>query len=237
MPIPKVIYQTWVTKDLPETVQVVRANILKRNPGFDMILYDDDDMDTFIRTTCDPSVYQAYSQLNVGAAKADLWRYCILYEYGGIYLDMDAEILRPLDELIEPTDDCIITRENNDNGTFNNWILMFQKGHPILKEAIDLCVYNICNRTTIDISLLTGPGGPFSNAVNNVMMPYYSKLTDLYYEDDNVINVILNKIGNKVRCRFYGIDMGTFAKWKHDAVDDLYYGHVYWPYEKKIWKN
>ena len=34
------------------------------------------------------SLGNIYSKLNVGAYKADLWRYCILYIKGGIYLDI-----------------------------------------------------------------------------------------------------------------------------------------------------
>jgi len=56
---------------------------------------------------------------------------------------------------------------------FNNWIMIFKKGHPILLQAIKNCCYNIYNRTTTDICYLTGPPGPFTNAINSVMTPFY----------------------------------------------------------------
>ena len=34
----------------------------------------------------------AFRALGAGAAKADLWRYCVLYQCGGVYLDLDASI-------------------------------------------------------------------------------------------------------------------------------------------------
>ena len=75
-------------------------------------------------------------KLNVGAAKADFWRYCILYKNGGIYLDIDSEITNSLDQLILKDDQCIITREGH-YGIFNNWIMIFEKNHPILLKTIE----------------------------------------------------------------------------------------------------
>ena len=142
MPIPKVIYQTWKTKHLHENVQKIRDNIQALNPEYTMELYDDHEMETFIRINFSPFIYDCYKQLNVGAAKADFWRYCVLYIHGGVYLDMDSEITRPLDELISPTDTCIITREGNP-GVFNNWFMIFEKQHPILLKTIQKCCHNI----------------------------------------------------------------------------------------------
>jgi transcription initiation factor IIE alpha subunit len=50
----------------------------------------------------------------------------------------------------------------------------------------------------------------------------------LYFETDEELNEILNNKTNKIRCRFYGIDMERFAKYKHQYVDNLYDGHTYW---------
>ena len=52
-----------------------------------------------------------------GAAKADVWRYAILYTYGGVYIDEDSDIATPLDEVIGHNDRMIVTHErNNFNG-------------------------------------------------------------------------------------------------------------------------
>lgn len=227
MNIPKIIYQTWKTKNLHENCIKIRDNIQKLNPEYTMILYDDNDMDSFIKTNYNNYVYNCYKQLNIGAAKADFWRYCILHKNGGVYLDMDSNILRPLNELIESNDQCIITREGN-KGIFNNWIMIFEKNHPILQNAIHKCCYNISNKTTNNILLLTGPHGPFTDAINETMVPLYIKKTHLYYEPDNELNDILNKPLNAIRCRFYGVDMESFATWKHEYCDDLYANSVHW---------
>ena len=236
MPIPKVIYQTWKTKNLHENCIKVRNKIQSLNPTYEMILYDDADMDSFIQTNFNKDVYDCYSQLNVGAAKADFWRYCVLYKNGGVYLDIDSVILQPLDNLIQETDQCIITREGN-KGAFNNWIMIFEPKHPILLQAIHNCCFNIANRTTTDICQLTGPWGAFTNAINKTMIPYYHKNTHLYFESDSDLNRVLNGGLNQVRCRFYGIDMGEYAKFKHEYCVDLYKDCKYWREEKQIFRD
>ena len=42
----------------------------------------------FIKNNFDLDILNAYDILKPGAFKADLWRCCILYIYGGIYLDI-----------------------------------------------------------------------------------------------------------------------------------------------------
>jgi mannosyltransferase OCH1-like enzyme len=58
------------------------------NPDFDFVLMDDEQCRDFIRDNFDKKTLEAYDSLVPGAYKADLWRYCILYKYGGIYLDI-----------------------------------------------------------------------------------------------------------------------------------------------------
>jgi len=96
MPIPKIIYQTWKDKNLSSNLLKIRDNIIKLNPDYKIILYDDKEIDEFIKSNFDEYVYNAYSKLNIGAARADFWRYCILYKFGGIYLDFDSEILKTI---------------------------------------------------------------------------------------------------------------------------------------------
>jgi mannosyltransferase OCH1-like enzyme len=229
--IPKVIYQTWKTKNLPLTCIDVKNNIQKLNPEYKILLYDDQDIDNFIKSNFDEYTYNSYLQLNIGASKADFWRYCILYKYGGIYLDIDSNIRRPLNELIQEDDQCIITREES-GGHFVQWFMIFEKNHPILLDTINKCCKNIRNKTTNDIIYLTGPGA-FTESINQIMKPLYNKnIKNLYFEEDTNLNFILNRKSNSIKCRFYGVDMKTFGQFKHDYINDLYKDHIYWRDEK-----
>jgi len=138
--IPKVIYQTWKTKDLHPAVQEIRQNMQDMNHEYQMILFDDNDMDRWIVENCDQQTIKAYQSLQNGAGRADFWRYLVIYQNGGVYLDIDSEIKLPLRELIDDDDSAIITREKNEN-MFNQWILIFEKNHPVLKKTIEKVIF------------------------------------------------------------------------------------------------
>jgi hypothetical protein len=61
-------------------------NIKKKNPRFKYYLFDDNDCREFIKNNYSDKILNAFNSLIPGAYKADLWRYCILYKYGGIYI-------------------------------------------------------------------------------------------------------------------------------------------------------
>jgi mannosyltransferase OCH1-like enzyme len=78
--------------------------------------------------------------------KADLWRYCIIYTYGGIYADIDALcITDTLDFLLEDgplliTSPEAFAPEEKISKYFNQWIFSAPKNSPILKLIIDLII-------------------------------------------------------------------------------------------------
>ena len=87
--IPLHIYQTWHTKDLlPPKMRKCVEKLKTDNPEFEHHLYDNKECHHFIKTNFDKRVLNAFNKLKPGAFKADLWRYCILYKKGGIYLDI-----------------------------------------------------------------------------------------------------------------------------------------------------
>ena len=65
----------------------------KQNIEFEYFLYDDDDCRLFIKEHFSTDVLNAYDRLIPYAYKADLWRYCVLYIYGGIYLDIKYQCM------------------------------------------------------------------------------------------------------------------------------------------------
>ena len=65
----------------------------------------------FVRLWFTPAVSRAYAALTAGVARADLWRYCAVYVHGGVYLDADDALRRPLDELLRPGDSAVLSQE------------------------------------------------------------------------------------------------------------------------------
>ena len=86
--VPLILYQTWVSKKLPPKMAKCVEKLTRDNPEFEHHLFDDADCRAFIRDNYDADVLEAYDRLIPGAYKADLWRYCVLYKGGGVYLDI-----------------------------------------------------------------------------------------------------------------------------------------------------
>lgn len=226
--IPKRIYQTWKTKDLPRGVAIAVKQMLALNPGYTHHLYDDHEIEEFMLTHYAGRVYNAFSQLSIGAARADLWRYCVLYKYGGVYLDIDAGITKSLDNgLIRADDDAVITREQVE-GLFNQWILIFSKGHPLLKAVIDECADNIESRSSNNILHLTG-STVFTRVINARFKSNQLKYVDsngyggdIWHSLDYKLEALFNCPGRKYRARFYGVDMNEYATYHNPGYDELY---------------
>ncbi|WP_437922305.1 glycosyltransferase family 32 protein [Sphingobacterium sp. LRF_L2] len=158
MAIPKVIYQTFKTSKIPLVTRFYIWRFMRKNPGYQHEFYDDVRIDDFIRSSFPLEVYQAYSRLQIGAAKADFFRYAILYIKGGIYLDLDSDILKNLDQYIFDNDKAVITKEKNHPEYYAQWALVFEQGHPFLKRTIDYIVANIQkNAFPNDVHAMTGP--------------------------------------------------------------------------------
>lgn len=99
--VPLKIFLTWETKELPINMYNNIILLQKMNPQFDIYLYDDNDRIEFIKENFDQDVLDAYNSLIPGAFRADLWRYAIIYKYGGVYIDIKYHTYIPLIDLIK----------------------------------------------------------------------------------------------------------------------------------------
>ena len=97
IPIPKIIHYCWFgKKDLPEMAQRCIDSWKKNMPDYEIKRWDESNFNWQENAYCKESY-------NVGlyAFVSDFARFKILYEEGGIYLDTDVEIIKPLSDIIE----------------------------------------------------------------------------------------------------------------------------------------
>jgi mannosyltransferase OCH1-like enzyme len=142
--MPCVIYQTWCTKDLPPKMRE-RVELLKsQNPGFKHCLFDDNDCREFIKTHFRLDVLDAYDILIPGAYKADLWRLCVLFINGGVYVDIKFACVNGF-KLIELTENNNFVKDRP-KGCIYNALMTSVAGNPILFRAIRRIVFNVQNK-------------------------------------------------------------------------------------------
>ena len=96
--IPKIIMQTWKNTDIPDKWKSSPASIRQYMPDWEYVLMTDDMNDQFVRTYF-PDFYSHYVNFPYPIQRADAIRYMWLYKHGGIYMDMDFELIKPLDDL------------------------------------------------------------------------------------------------------------------------------------------
>ena len=95
--IPKVIHYCWFGKnELPEDAKRCIASWKKFCPDYEIIEWNETNYD--VRKN--KYMSDAYDEKK-WAFVSDYARIDIIYNYGGIYLDTDVELLRPLDELLK----------------------------------------------------------------------------------------------------------------------------------------
>jgi len=157
MAIPKVIYQTFKNNQLPLITQWQIKKLKQRNPEYQYEFYDDDRIAAFVLDEFGPSIFDLYIRINIGAAKADFFRYAILLKKGGIYLDIDSLSITKLDQFILPTDSALVSLENN-SVFYVQWALIYKANHPFLKKTMEIVIDNLKqNRFPNDVHKMTGP--------------------------------------------------------------------------------
>ena len=193
--IPKYIYQTCENIDtLPEKFKKNINYIKRMNKDWEHVLYDDNMIIDFIQKNYDKNILDSYKKINskYGPAKADLFRYLLMYKKGGVYLDIKSAMDKPLNEIIkEDTFYLSHWKERYnidifpDKGEFQNWWIISPPNHPILKKVIDNVITEInkCNHKTGKPGVLhtTGPI-IYTKSILEILDKYKHKIYDTNQE-------------------------------------------------------
>lgn len=95
--IPKKIHYCWFGRGKMPELAIKCINSWKKHlSDYELILWNEDNFDI----TCNPFVKEAYEAKKY-AFVTDYVRLYALYHHGGIYMDTDVEVLKPLDEFLK----------------------------------------------------------------------------------------------------------------------------------------
>ena len=138
MRIPKIIHHTYKNHDLPEIYKMCQTKIKILHPDFEYRFYTDEDMDIVMKNNF-PEYYERFNELPRMIMKIDMFRYFLMYKYGGLYTDMDYLMFKPFDLLNEK----VVIPTNRDMGVGNiltclgNCIFASEPNHPFWKSLMD----------------------------------------------------------------------------------------------------
>ena len=142
--IPRNIFQAWHSDNLPNSVKFCIGNIKKFNPNFNHYLYNDEKCREFIKKHFSEDVLKTYNAIIPAAIKIDLWRYCVLYKYGGIYLDVKFFCVNGFNfnYLLDREYFC----KDFDKYGIYNAIIICKPNNEIMKKCINEVVKNVNNK-------------------------------------------------------------------------------------------
>ncbi|QSZ33704.1 hypothetical protein DSL72_005275 [Monilinia vaccinii-corymbosi] len=149
---PKKIWHKHGPKGINEETMKWVKSWTERNPSYRQEILSDATSDTFVlENFADrPDILYVYYTLTVPILRADLVRYLILYAQGGLWADLDAECLVPIDNWIprefqDKEINMVVGMEfdfgwRNDgffHDQFNSWSLMAKPGTKHLEVIIN----------------------------------------------------------------------------------------------------
>jgi inositol phosphorylceramide mannosyltransferase catalytic subunit len=118
LPIPQIIHQTWKTASLPVPMREYPPKFRKLHPTWDYILWTDRMNRQFIKEYF-PNFLKKYDKFKFNIQRVDAVRYLILYQFGGLYADLDFECLRNIEPLLSGVS-CFFAREPSEHGRVHN---------------------------------------------------------------------------------------------------------------------
>jgi mannosyltransferase OCH1-like enzyme len=178
--IPKIVFQTMETNLTLLNIKSCITQIKTLNPDYKYYYFNSRDCREFIRKEF-PEVLEHYDMLLPGAYKADLWRYCILYKYGGFYLDIRMYPYLSFDSIITKDTEFMSCIDITQNMLYQA-ILGVEPKSKYMRHAIDECVKNIRDRSIVESDLaVTGPrvmGIALNRALNRDIDQDFTNLND-----------------------------------------------------------
>ena len=98
--IPRILHQTWKDQAVPSAFSKNVDSWKRLHPGWDFKFWSDADLAAFVACRCPEynELFQAYPK---SIMRADLGRYLLLREFGGVYADIDTQAIASFEPLLE----------------------------------------------------------------------------------------------------------------------------------------
>jgi mannosyltransferase OCH1-like enzyme len=193
--IPLDLYTCWHTKDLPPLMRANYDLLVQGNPKIKFHLFYEDECHKFISENFDEEVLNAYNRLIPCSYKSDLWRYCILYINGGIYMDIKYQCANGF-KFISLTEKEHFVKDRPECCVYTALIVSLPK-NEILFKCIKNIVENVKNNYYGNNSLYpTGPvllGSFFNDQQINELSIYFketeveNKINEFYMVYNDII--------------------------------------------------
>jgi hypothetical protein len=161
--IPKIVMQTFNTRFLTNGMAEAFRQFRKNNPEFEFRFFDDHACELYLEKHFGQRFRRAFRAIRPGAYRADFFRYCFVWQNGGIYIDCGIVPEVKLIDVIHEDTTLLLTRDIPSRvSEFGNglWNAVFGAvpRHPIVGNAIAISLARVEAAVAGPTSLwMTGP--------------------------------------------------------------------------------
>ena len=163
--IPPIIHFIWLGGPIPDKNREWMKTWEVFHPDWIVKVWCDEDIPPFGLKN-----QEAFDQATNFGEKSDIFRYEILYRFGGMYVDSDFECIKPFDVLHKT---CEFYTGASQHDEVNNGLIGAKRAHPIMKACIDQMTIGSGDHDYSRILHNTGP-----DYLNSIFLNYYSKCDD-----------------------------------------------------------
>lgn len=153
--IPFIIHQTWKSKNMPQGMINAMNSWKNLNSDYEHRYYDDSDVINYVNNfDCTEfnfdknKLLTAFNKINSGAGRADIFRYLIMYNIGGVYADADTVCLKSITQYLNPQDNTFITG-NDLQRYIHQWFFLCTPKHPFIKETLENSIRCVISESPI----------------------------------------------------------------------------------------
>jgi len=131
--IPKIFYQSW-DEEIPSIVLDETMKYLPKDIQY--IRYSLTDISQYLRNKWGNEALNMFNSYKHIAHKIDFWRYYMLYDTGGIYMDADCVLTNEIDDKLFSKNAVFV---NNNRGIKNifNGFFMISPRNEIMRQMIN----------------------------------------------------------------------------------------------------
>lgn len=217
--IPKIIHYIWLGgKEEPAILQKCKKSWQKHCPDYEIKRWDESNLD-LDKYQFAKEAYEAKKY----AFASDVFRFDILASEGGIYLDVDVELIKPLDDYLKY--DLFMGFENDTN--LNPGLIMGSiPNHFVLEDLIEIYKnqkFEVNRLSQQTICVITTNYFVDKYSLKNNETQFFDKgkiavFSTEYFCPKSMVDGKLRKTKNTVSIHWYNMSWFTpFQKFKHNC--------------------
>ncbi|MDR2098097.1 MAG: glycosyl transferase [Spirochaetaceae bacterium] len=231
--IPQIIHYCWLSDDpIPEDYRRCMTTWKAKLPDWEFMLWDTKRFDVNSVLW----VKQAF-EVELYAVASDYIRLYAVYNNGGIYLDMDMEVVKPFDSLLQA--DLMLAYENHISRNVEAGCFGAVKEHPYIKKCMAYIESMLLFEPNLLAKILDLPRSERHEFINPLIMPeimkntaeeFFSKdkfhfLSCDYFTAKNVVTGKIEKTENTFTIHHFATQYHS-EKWRNIRQNEQKIRHV-----------